>query len=163
MDLLGGNVCVDAVHEVGRARARGNGSGELNVRRVERAQYVLDVFRESFILSDVVVVHDARTAQFVVLPPVGVERTRLRRLRVENVLDELVKGDVMSALKRLFGRILAVASHDLAAVALPEVRAVRLRELVDVGRQEALERAAHEHHLEVVAQAEVDLVGRVRN
>ena len=124
MDILGGNVCVDAVHEVGRAPARGHGSGELNVRRVERAQYVLDVLGESLVLSDVVVVHDARTAQFVVLPPVGVERTRLRRLRVENVLDELAEGDVMSALERLFGRVLAVATHDLAAVALPEVGAV---------------------------------------
>ena len=122
------------LHQVGRPRTRAVVRREMYVTDVQRSQNVPHVLREGFVLSYVVVSHDARHAQLVARPPVGVELRRLRRQRIENVLDELAESDVISASQRLSRRVLAVASHDPAPVSLVEVYIVCLREFVDVRR-----------------------------
>ena len=121
-------------HQIGRPRTRAVVRREMYVTDVQRSQNVPHVLREGFVFPDVVVSDDARHAQLVARPPVGVELCGLSRQRIENVLDELAESDVISAPQRLRRRVLAVASHDPAAVSLVEVYVVSLREFVDVRR-----------------------------
>lgn len=108
-------------------------------------QSQVGVIIERFILSDEVVVDETWLAKVVVLSPVGVERPSLRRLRVEEVGNEFLEGDIVATLKGLVGRLHPVVlDYSTSEDALEHV-VVPGRELIVISRKDSLEWFANEY------------------
>lgn len=78
-------------------------------------------------------------AKVVVLSPVSVERSSLCRLRVQQVGNEFLEGDVVAAVKGLVRRVQPVVLDDFTPEDALEHIVVPGRELIVIGRKDALE------------------------
>lgn len=96
-------------------------------------------------------------AQGVYPLPVLVERLFPLSPRVYEVLNKLAESNIISFLQGVGLRVGPVSLDDLCSVAFVEGRVVASRELVPVGRHDALEGLPHEDELEVAAKALVYL------
>lgn len=79
---------------------------------------------------------------------------------VQQVMDELCKGHVISRNSRVLSSTFSVALYDLHTVFF--LVGLNLSELVPVRRQQALHGLPHKHELEVVLEAVADLLGLKR-
>lgn len=118
-------------------------------------QHVRRVTLQALIRADEVILNSARLAQVIYGHPVLVHALGVL---VQQVAHELRKRHVVPGYFHVLRVTFPVTADDLGAVFA--LVGLDLAQLVAVSREQARHRLAHEHELEVVAQAVADLLRR---